>query len=311
MNWFFVLVIGFFPVTLLFFAPTLTSLAAAFGVSAGLGLWALHGENANRLYPLAGFLGGLLTMWLAGMLGPDLFTITPLLAMVVAYGAMMRHPEGFVPPWLLLFLAVMVIGLGYFAEGNQGEGGSIGPVSRIVVFGDSLTAGVPNDGVDRLWPIILRERLGQGTEVVSFAYPGDTAGGSLDRWVDVVRNGRWHPDRQDWEPELVVLLLGGNDILRRRGAAALRQDLERWTGELDRHPGTSVLMVEVPSNPLTGSYRGTWRSVASGRPGYFWTSDRILRGIIGNRALTLADGIHLNQAGHEVLAEGIHERITR
>ncbi|MCC5876647.1 MAG: hypothetical protein JJU11_10555, partial [Candidatus Sumerlaeia bacterium] len=223
MNWLFVPIIGFLPLSVLFFAPTFTGLAAAFGVSAGLGLWALHGENANRLYPLAGFLGGVLTMWLGGMLAFDILTIVPLAGLLISYGAMLRHPEGLVPGWLLLLLAVSVSGIGYLVEGNQPEGGSIGPVSRIVVFGDSLTAGVPNDGVDRLWPVILQERLGQGAEVVSLAYPGDTAGGSLNRWSEVVRGGNWHPARDDWEPELIVLLLGGNDILRRRGAGALRQ----------------------------------------------------------------------------------------
>ncbi|MCC5876069.1 MAG: hypothetical protein JJU11_07605, partial [Candidatus Sumerlaeia bacterium] len=96
-----------------------------------------------------------------------------------------------------------------------------------------------------------------------------------------------------------------------RGAGALRQDLEQWTTELGRHPNIKVLLIEVPSNPLTGSYRGTWRSIAQGRPGYFWSGDRILRGIIGNNEFTLADRIHLNQAGHQALAEGVHARITR
>lgn len=311
MNLLLLALIGMFPLSLLLFAPTVVGIAAAIGVSVGLGFWMLHGRNANPLFPLSGYIGGLLTQWLGGMLSLDVSTVVPLLGMLVVYGTMMRRSDGVVPSWVLLLTAILSCGIPFLVESGGTEGGSIGPVSRVVIFGDSLTAGVPTDGVDRHWPAILRERLGGNTEVIAHAYPGDTAGGSLDRWADVVQNGRWHPANREWTPELVILLLGGNDILRRRGAGALRQDLERWAGALDRHSGLKVLLIEVPSNPLTGSYRGTWQSVARNRMNYFWTSDRILRGIFGNRALTLPDGIHLNQAGHEALADGVYERLSR
>lgn len=285
---------------------------AGLGVVVGMAFWLLDRENGLiRILPILGFLSGVASLWLGGLFAFWPSVLLPVGALVVVYLLSARHPTGDPGPAVLVAVPVALAAGLFLLGGGGGGGGSIGSASRIVIFGDSLTAGIPDDGAERLWPEILEARLGSGVEVLSYAHPGDTAAASLDRWRGIVEGGGWHPRDSAWEPELVILLLGGNDILRRAGRENLHRDLEAWANALGRHPGLRVLMIEVPSNLLTGSYSGTWAAVARGREGFYWMEDRTLRNILGNRSLTLADGIHLNQEGHEALADGVHHRLVR
>ncbi len=73
--------------------------------------------------------------------------------------------------------------------------------TRIVCFGDSITAGVGR-GDDPAYPELLAREL--GAEVVNAGVPGDTAAAGLLRIDEALVHDPW----------VIVVGLGGNDLLR-------------------------------------------------------------------------------------------------
>src|SRR3984893_12605157 len=75
------------------------------------------------------------------------------------------------------------------------------PGTSVVCLGDSITAGVgASEG--HAYPVVLAERLGR--EVINGSLPPDTAADGLARLPQVLAQDPW----------LVIVELGGNDILR-------------------------------------------------------------------------------------------------
>lgn len=190
------------------------------------------------------------------------------------------------------------------AKGSPFE--AIGDVRHFVAMGDSLTAGVPGDGVQRLWPEVLASLT--GGQAVSLAQPGDTAASSLARWNERIRNRAWIPGNAAWEPDAFIVLLGGNDILRSNDPGALRNDLRKVAEALVPH-GKPVLLVSVPGAVLSDRYSGAWADVAAEFDLVEYMDAAALRRIYTTPGYTLPDRIHLNAEGHAELARAIHNRL--
>src|SRR4051794_17423393 len=108
---------------------------------------------------------------------------------------------------LLLFSALGLAACGPKAPNLDSPG------KTIVCFGDSITAGIGAEPGPP-YPDLLAARL--GTPVINAGVPGDTAEEGLARVDAALAQNPW----------LVIVELGGNDILRRvppeRTEAALR-----------------------------------------------------------------------------------------
>jgi lysophospholipase L1-like esterase len=165
------------------------------------------------------------------------------------------------------------------------------PGQTIVCLGDSITSGV-GSSPGQPYPALLASRL--GTEVINQGVPGDTAEGGLSRVDEALAADPW----------LVVVELGGNDILNRvppeRTEAALRQILERLLAA-----GVAVLLVEVEV-PFAGRYAEIYSRL--GDDFDVPVLDDTLGEILTDAALK-ADPIHPNARGHEVLAAALAEEI--
>ena len=161
----------------------------------------------------------------------------------------------------------------------------------IVCLGDSITSGV-GASPGPAYPALLQSRL--GAEVINQGVPGDTAEGGLARVDEALAADPW----------LVVVELGGNDILRRippeRTEAALRQILERLLAAR-----VAVMLVEVEV-PFAGRYAEIYSRLADDYD--VPVLDDTLGDILTDAGLK-ADPIHPNARGHEVLAEALAEEI--
>ena len=165
------------------------------------------------------------------------------------------------------------------------------PGQTIVCFGDSLTAGVGRgDGAS--YPEHLARRL--DAEVVNAGVPGDTASQALRRIDRVLAADPW----------LVVIELGGNDILRRvpleTTESALDAILERIL-----EAGVVPLLIEV-RGPFGGRHSKLFDRLESrhGVP--------VIRNVLPKLLLDRrykSDAIHLNAAGYERLADAVARRI--
>jgi acyl-CoA thioesterase-1 len=165
------------------------------------------------------------------------------------------------------------------------------PGSTIVCFGDSLTAGIGR-GEGASYPEHLARQL--GAEVHNAGVPGDTASQALSRIDRVLADDPW----------LVVIELGGNDILRR---VPLETTENALAGIVERllEAGVVPLLIEV-RGPFGRRY-GKLFDRLEDRYGVPVIRDVLPKLLLDRRFKS--DAIHLNAAGYERLANEVARRI--
>ena len=107
---------------------------------------------------------------------------------------------------------------------------------RIVALGDSLFAGYGlqrGDSYPAKLETALRAR-GINARIANAGVSGDTSAGGLERLAFTLRS-------QQQPPELVIISLGGNDLLRGLPPAQTRTNLEAILSELQRREIPAVL----------------------------------------------------------------------
>ena len=119
-----------------------------------------------------------------------------------------------------------------------------GPERRILAFGDSLFAGYGlEDGQG--YPDVLQSALqarGINARVIDAGVSGDTTAAGLQRIGFVL-------DAQETPPELAIVELGGNDLLRGISPAETRDNLTAILTELQRREIPVLLMgMRAPPN---------------------------------------------------------------
>lgn len=121
-----------------------------------------------------------------------------------------------------------------------------GEERRIVAFGDSLFAGynlAEHEGYPERLQRALRQ-AGINATVVDAGVSGDTSSGGLERIGFLL-------DQQPVKPDLFILELGGNDMLRGIQPEATRSNFEGMLAELQSR-GIPVLMMGMRAPPNYG-----------------------------------------------------------
>jgi acyl-CoA thioesterase-1 len=166
------------------------------------------------------------------------------------------------------------------------------PGKTIVCLGDSITAGV-GSGPGEAYPELLAARL--GTEVINEGESGDTAAQGLARLDQVLAD----------EPWMVIVELGGNDILRQVPPEETERSLRQI---LDRLLSARVVPVLVEMDaPLGGRYKEIYERLGD-EYRVPVVEDAISR-ILGDRSLK-SDTVHPNAEGQKVLADAIADEIA-
>ncbi|KQM91005.1 GDSL family lipase [Sphingomonas sp. Leaf22] len=169
-----------------------------------------------------------------------------------------------------------------------------GPERLVLAFGDSLYAGYGLARGDSL-PDDLQDALradGINARVVNGGISGDTSAAGRQRLAYTL-------DRLDRKPDLVLLGLGGNDVLRQIPPAETRANFVAMLEELQKR-GIPVVLTGMLVPPNLGpdyaaTFNRIWPDMAKR---YDATLDPfILAGVLGDRALMLPDGIHPNAQG--------------
>ncbi len=122
----------------------------------------------------------------------------------------------------------------------------MGAERRIVAFGDSLFAGYgldPRDSYPSKLEAALRAK-GVNAKVVAAAVSGDTSAAGLQRLQFTL-------DSQQASPELLILELGGNDLLRGLSPQETRANLAQMLAVL-RDAKVPVLLMGMRSPPNYG-----------------------------------------------------------
>ena len=184
--------------------------------------------------------------------------------------------------------------------GNETRLPPLQPGAVVLAFGDSITAGL-GAGPGEDFP--ARLAAATGWQVVNAGVSGDTAREARERLAPLL---------DKWQPELVIVELGGNDFLRQTPAARVGGYLREIVRDAQAS-GASVALVAVPRLSLLRASVGAlsdspvYADIAA-EEGVILIPD-VLADILSDAGLR-ADEIHPNTAGYRQLAEGIREALA-
>ena len=222
-------------------------------------------------------------------------------------------------------LSITVIGLSLAACGGSAEDAVVpaeaqeqtvaaaeqevaGPERRILAFGDSLFAGYGLDeqqGYPEQLEDTLRAR-GTNARVIDAGVSGDTSAAGRQRLAFTL-------DAQDTPPDLVILELGGNDMLRGIQPDQTRANFSAMLEEL-RARQIPVLLMGMRAPPNYGTeYQQQFDALYADLAQEYGTAlvPFWLESIYQDPALFLDDRIHPTAAGIAALVEDTVDDVER
>ena len=200
------------------------------------------------------------------------------------------------PARVLLLALVLLLG----ACGKPKEA-ALPSGTRVLALGDSLTA--PH-GVtpEQAWPTLLAAKTGWA--VVNAGVSGDTSAGALQRLPGLI---------EEHNPQLVLVTLGGNDMLRRLPQGQTTANLGRMLALAKAH-GAKAVLLATPKPSLAGaafnnlSAAEFYREVA--KESQVPLIEDAMAEVLSKTELK-GDQLHPNAAGHALLAEKIFEGLKK
>ena len=165
----------------------------------------------------------------------------------------------------------------------------LGPGDTVLAFGDSLTYGT-GAGASEAYPAVLATLIGR--EVVPAGVPGEVTESGLRRLPAALDRVR---------PKLLLLCLGGNDMLQRIDASMTAANLRRMV-QVARDRGVPVVLIGVPKPPLFSGSVDYFEVIARefGIP----LENEIMASLFYDGS-TKSDAVHPNAAGYRRMAEAI------
>lgn len=188
---------------------------------------------------------------------------------------------------LMIALAVMLAACGEKVPGLP----KLAATDVVVAFGDSLTYGTGADESES-YPAVLGQLIGR--PVVRAGVPGEVTAQGLERLPAVV---------EEHKPRLVIVCLGGNDMLRQLRDAEIAQNLRSIIRTL-KEKNISVVLIGVPKPALITSapvfYADLAKELAVPYEG------KVVASVLQSNE-TKSDPIHPNAKGYRRMAEAIAE----
>ncbi|GAA0206480.1 arylesterase [Kangiella japonica] len=163
--------------------------------------------------------------------------------------------------------------------------------ATIVAFGDSLTDGV-GASAGKSYPDVLSQL--SGLEVINAGVSGEVTAQGVQRLPLVL---------ETHDPDLVILMEGGNDILRNLNQAQTKSNLSKMI-EMIRLSGAEVVLIGIPEKSLFSDSAGFYEELALEHQVVF--DGETMSDLLKTRSYK-SDSIHLNNEGYQVLAETIYE----
>jgi lysophospholipase L1-like esterase len=172
---------------------------------------------------------------------------------------------------------------------------AVAPNEVIVAFGDSLTYGT-GAAESESYPAVLAQLIGR--RVVRAGVPGEVTTQGLARVEQVIEAHR---------PALMIVCLGGNDMLRKVDEAQVKKNLGEIIRTI-RSRGIAVVLVGVPKPALITSAPAFYGELAKefGIP----YEGKVVTDVMYQLDLK-ADPIHPNARGYRRMAEAIAELLKK
>ena len=189
--------------------------------------------------------------------------------------------------WLIVVIttALLLGGCG----GSTPKVAKLATTDVVLAFGDSLTYGT-GAKAEESYPAVLSQLLSRN--VVRAGGPGEQTAGGLQRLPGAL---------DEHQPRLVIVCLGGNDMLRKGSPAAIEANLRAMLKEI-RGRGLDAVLVGVPAPGLITSAPEFYDKLAKefGIP----YEGKIVTSVLYKPDLK-SDPIHPNADGYRRMAEAI------
>ena len=163
------------------------------------------------------------------------------------------------------------------------------PQRPIVAFGDSLVEGIGASTAND-WVSLLSDR---------YAFPIMNKGKKQDTTRSA--QARLDHDVLQHDPFLVILLLGGNDIIVRIPKKETFRNLGNMIDRIQQH-GAGVLLVGVRGGIVVDAFEGQFQDLAEVKSIPFIAN--VLEDILEDSRL-MSDQLHPNDAGYRIIADRI------
>jgi lysophospholipase L1-like esterase len=192
----------------------------------------------------------------------------------------------------LVLLALVLVASGC---GKSPKLPRLGSEDVIVAFGDSLTYGT-GAAENESYPAVLAQLTGR--QVVRSGVPGEVTAQALRRLPEVIAEN---------QPRLMIVCLGGNDMLRKVNEAETRANLRAIIGAI-RQRGIAVVLIGVPRPALLASPPEFYGELA--REFAIPYERGIVKDVLYSAGMK-SDAIHPNAQGYRRIAEAIAELLHK
>jgi lysophospholipase L1-like esterase len=169
--------------------------------------------------------------------------------------------------------------------------GKLGAGDIVLAFGDSLTYGT-GAKAEESYPAVLGQLIGR--TVVRAGVPGEQTAGGLARLPGALDEHR---------PRLVIVCLGGNDMLRKHAAVDIEANLREILKTI-KSRGLDALLIGVPA-PAVITRPPDFYSKLAREFRIPYEGDIVTRVLY--RSELKSDPIHPNAAGYRKMAEAVAE----
>jgi acyl-CoA hydrolase len=201
--------------------------------------------------------------------------------------------------WLLHFILLIAAAVLVSACTKEPQQESLPAGSRVLALGDSLTAGA---GVtaEQAWPALLASRT--GWEVTNGGVNGDTSAAALLRLPALLKQHN---------PVLVLVTLGGNDMLRRIPKQDTVANLEQMIALVRQHGAQPVLLATPQPSIASAVFQNLsapdfYREIAEAQQ--VPLIENAIADILSDPQLK-GDPLHPSAEGHALLSENIFEEL--
>lgn len=171
--------------------------------------------------------------------------------------------------------------------------------SPVLALGDSLTAGA-GVSAEQAWPALLQQKTGWA--VINGGISGNTSADALERLPDLL---------EQHAPQLVLVALGGNDMLRHLPEQQTVANLEQILALVKAHGAKAVLLATPEPNVMGAAFHNLsppdfYREVATAQQ--VPLIEDAIADVLSDPRLK-GDPLHPNAEGHKLLAEKIYQEL--
>ena len=174
----------------------------------------------------------------------------------------------------------------------------------LLILGDSISAGYGINQKDN-WGSVLQSKFdndGTSIKLINSSVSGDTTSGGLQRL---------RRDLQKFDPDYVLIELGGNDALRGYPIKRIKDNLQTMIALIKNNNSKVLLMqIRIPPNygqKYTLAFERIYLELASSEEIYFLPF--MLENIGLNPDLMQPDGIHPNAKAQPLIAKDMKKNL--